>query len=505
MGQREVRPVACLGVVLFISSFLLPCTLHAATHYVWCNAKGSGAGTNFTNAYTDLPTNLVRGDTYVVAGDSSCTFGTHFFRDPVSGTSVITVRYAQSSLDSGISGWQSAFATQPAQWNSLSSSVQWIFETGYYTMDGATGNGENAGTYGFRFLETTPAAPHGPWSIQLGEGGGGFTLSNVTIRHTEIDGGDCCVVPANVEGKDIAINGPGNNTVSNVTFQYLYIHDWGGTAFQINNWNTILVEHSVIARNRSSSSWHEEAYTCNPCANLTDRYNIYEDIQGTGIFVSGLSATMPGPSDNWQIYGDLMFATPACNDGGAGTGVPCQYGLGVVTDNNAFSNYGITNLQFYNNTIANISGGTRVGIFLAEGTSTILSAQNNLWWNCTGNMAQIYAKGGSSHDYNTFLNTAIEANTLLQAHEYQTSSGSADPFVSDVSKDFRLSSENVDPHLNDGILLSSSSPSGCSVGVNCYNIDPLGIVRGADGSSERGVFELTAGLDAPTNLQATVQ
>jgi hypothetical protein len=481
-----------MTLVTSLAALLLPCISSAANHYVWCKAAGASTGADFANAYTALPSKLIRGDTYIVAGSTACSFGSHTFNDALSGVAVITVRYAQADTDSGVPGWQSSFATQPAQWDSVSSAVQWIFATGYYTMDGMVGSKENAGAYGFRLRETTPATPHGPWYIELGEGGGGDTVSTVTLRHIEIDGGDCCVVAANLEGKDIAINGPGNNTVSNVTMQYLYIHDWGGTAFQINNWDTILLEHSVIARNRSTTSWHEEAWTCNPCVNLTDRYNVYEDIAGTGMIVSGLSTVMPRASSNMQVYGDVFISTPACNDNGAGTGVPCQYGLGIVTDNNAFSNYGITGLQFYNNTIANISGGTRVGVFMPQSTSTITLAQNNLWWNCSGNYAQIYARGGMSHDYNTFLNTAIEAsNTTLQAHEYQAPTGAANPFLSVNTKDFHISSETMAPHLNDGIPVALP-----------FNTDMDGNVRGADGTWERGAFEFSIGvaLKPPQNL-----
>ena len=47
---------------------LLFCTpVQAANHYVRAGATGSADGTDWTNAFTDLPATLTRGDTYFVA------------------------------------------------------------------------------------------------------------------------------------------------------------------------------------------------------------------------------------------------------------------------------------------------------------------------------------------------------------------------------------------------------------------------------------------------------
>ncbi|MGD1082667.1 MAG: hypothetical protein ABR881_30500 [Candidatus Sulfotelmatobacter sp.] len=70
----------------------------------------------------------------------------------------------------------------------------------------------------------------------------------------------------------------------------------------------------------------------------------------------------------------------------------------------------------------------------------------------------------------------------------------AQPFSSPGAKTFTLSSETIDPHLNDGTTLPAP-----------YNVDPLGLTRGADGTWERGAFEFVNGGGAPappTDLQA---
>ena len=53
----------------------------------------------------------------------------------------------------------------------------------------------------------------------------------------------------------------------------------------------------------------------------------------------------------------------------------------------------------------------------------------------------------------------------------------------------------------------SNTPSGCTSGTNCEDTDPLGVVRGTDGTIDRGAFQIggTGGAPAPpTNLTANV-
>ena len=108
------RPAKCVipWCIFLALMFVSPAVCFAANHYVWCGAGGSGSGNDWSNAFTDLPVSLVRGDTYVVAGNSVCRYNFHLFNDAVSGTSVITVRKANAAQDSGVAGWQSSFETR---------------------------------------------------------------------------------------------------------------------------------------------------------------------------------------------------------------------------------------------------------------------------------------------------------------------------------------------------------------------------------------------------------
>src|SRR3989304_8100596 len=71
--NRNIHPwilVMPIKVLLFlvISATLFVSPLFAASHYVRSGASGSGNGSDWTNAYTTLPSSLIRGDVYYVAG-----------------------------------------------------------------------------------------------------------------------------------------------------------------------------------------------------------------------------------------------------------------------------------------------------------------------------------------------------------------------------------------------------------------------------------------------------
>src|SRR5947199_10429256 len=71
----------CL-VLLSLVALVLPTTSWGANRYVRAGAIGNGSGSDWTNAYPDLPSSLVRGDTYYVAAGN---YGVHDFVDTESG------------------------------------------------------------------------------------------------------------------------------------------------------------------------------------------------------------------------------------------------------------------------------------------------------------------------------------------------------------------------------------------------------------------------------------
>lgn len=171
----------------------------AASHYVWCAASGTASGADFTNATTDLPTSLTRGDTYIIAGSVSCNYASHTFQDVESGTTLITIRKAQAVNDSGVAGWQASFASAVAKWTESTDADPaheggshfsfWRICRSYYTLDGITGTTDPIGGVGGQgFLLSSPNR-FSTGLIYVSTNGcgaaGNVTLTNITIAHVE--------------------------------------------------------------------------------------------------------------------------------------------------------------------------------------------------------------------------------------------------------------------------------------------------------------------------------
>lgn len=213
----------CTVVLLFLFAFQN--VSQAANHYVWCGASGGKTGADFTNAYKDLPSSLTRGDTYYVAGDPTCTYGPHTFNDTESVNSVISV-IKVTSTQSGVAGYTSAMATNPATFKVATkadpetfSFPEWPICNSYYTIDGVTGSVDPvAGPGGQGFvLSSSGYIPQGHVYISTNTCASGTakTFTNITIHHVEIrTNGTDTYQPVTVTGCSYA---GGNATITTNT------------------------------------------------------------------------------------------------------------------------------------------------------------------------------------------------------------------------------------------------------------------------------------------------
>jgi len=424
----------------------------AATKYVWCGATGTGTGADFTNAYTDLPS-LVRGDTYVVAGSTTCTYPEHNFNTAESGTTLITVRHANATDDGGVAGWQASFGTATAKW----SSARWIFRQGYYLMDGRFGTPGTAGSFGFLLQHDLSVSQLSAAFVFFGNGDP--TTNNITIKYVEIDGVACCSIPDATQGTN-AFECGRESTGNAVLFDHVYAHDLTGGPFIFADWSNVTIQYSWFARNRSTPAQHSEGISANNLDNLISRYNVWESISGTGVWVA-----LNFLNDNWQIYGERVFAVP---NQGRCDATGCAYGSGALTTN-AISPDGLTNLKFYNNSFSGIknTAGNASGVHCLGGTiCTAWDVKNNLWWD-SGD-ADLGLPG--EHDYNTLLDTSKASGITLGANDSETPTGASNPFVNSAAKNFHLIANTTA-----GTNLSTP-----------YNFDPDGVVRS---TWSRGAFE----------------
>lgn len=99
--------------------------------YVRDGASGSGDGSNWTNAYDDLPAALSRGIAYYLADGS---YAAYVVDDPLSGTTPITIRKATDQDHGAASDWSSGYGDGTATFTSFR------FATGYVSLSGWNGS-----------------------------------------------------------------------------------------------------------------------------------------------------------------------------------------------------------------------------------------------------------------------------------------------------------------------------------------------------------------------------
>ena len=432
---------------MLLTACMLPALSNAANQYVRPGAAGRNDGSDWTNAYTNLPATLRRADTYYLAGGS---YGNRVFADATSGSTPITIKKATVADHGTETGWQSTYGTTQALFGNIS------FKTSYYTFDGVSGGGPGNWETGFGFkVQGTNHTIDFP-----------AVVSDITIRHTDIQGGG----RAETSDTDLLYL---VNKFSRITVSYCFLHDTSRTMILTwpANGDGFVIEYSKFARNGNAE--HREAWSAGTDSNVVVRYNLFEDIMGTG-FIAIVNNN--GDATNWDIYGNVFYWTGRYTDGIINTGVI----MNRYDGSSGPISVRAVNWHIYNNIIANIRGGSFTASIAPEGPLSTYVVQNNLWYN---NVASS-GSGGSTVDYNWYYGNG--SNGASGAHDVV---GSGNPFV------------DAQPWLTGNWALKApiagiplSSP---------YNLDWNGKVRGSDGTWDRGTVEFAGQavpLAAPTNL-----
>jgi len=460
---------------------------------------GAGCGNNWTSAYTDLPTSLVRDATYYIADG---TYGGHEFNDNENGTQYITIKKAVNEGDGGCSGfnchgtdigWIIDMGDGVAEWVLDNSQSSLHFQTGYFIFDGVTGGGPGnwdggLTPHGFKIYPDSGADTSSFHLIlmQNSEDPDDPQPDFIEIKHCELTSPYRQSGSATYIGdQDYAIyqnlqwwewDGPSprdqNQGPRNVTISYNYIHDVSVQIhhIQAQDW---IIEYNYLVRNDvdwigGNPSNQGTALFDYGSDNMTIRYNIWEDISGTGFIDSKKNAF----HDNygWEIYGNVFYHTLGYTyAGGTGNGV-IVVGATVCTVINPCTT---NDMKVYNNVFINILGGS-VGIFF-EGTETLNNwTYNNIFYNTDRNWLGLFF--GVNHSHNMFIdNTGGWNDATLAASESGTGyAGTGDPFIDWQNGDFGLSSP-TDAGKDD-----LGSP---------FDIDMFGNVRGADSNWDRGAIE----------------
>jgi hypothetical protein len=413
-----------LGFILFLPSLVSA----QDYHYVRSGAAGSNDGSDWNNAWTQLPQSLQRGHTYYIADGN---YPSYVFDDTESGSQYIYIKKATQSDHGTDTGWGSGYGDGTA---TFSGGIAFVSD--YYEMDGQVRGSDWQSGYGFKVY-------HG--SIDLFYGGDGDS-DNLIFRYVEVEG-----LGIDNPAHDDGIYAPVGNF--NIIFSHCYLHDFGRTPILTGSADSWIIEYSYIARNSNDPYYHSEALADTNSDNFVIRHNIWADIEGTGYIIALNRGSGVGYVDNWEIYGNVFlynYDIPFNRDG-LGDGA-----IAVINEQIP------RNWKIYNNAFINLPGlSSRITLGLEMGGGSNNVAYNNLWYDCsTAN------HWGVTADYNYYINTNHDSEPNEQV-------GSSDPFVDWINGDYHLKTPT-----ESGFSLSSP-----------YNVDMDSVIRGDDGVWDRGAYE----------------
>jgi len=511
--------------------------------YIYAAANGSGNGSSWTNAYTGFgtgtgkvnPASMTRGVTYWIAAGA---YGAQTFSSAASGTTVITIEGATTASHGPASDWSDSYAGTATLIGDS------YFTTGYWTVNGQPvpgcsyphGSGDSGDAcYSIHF-----------WNKSDGANQAIGITSNLTLEYVEIEGtGEGFPNNSSTYDRCTSCYGNWNDyaietsfAISNLYVGYSYLHHTGNTQIQMNGGtgssisNNCTFEGNWISYNHTGQNAnHDEAFAI-LCNNMTVRYNVLQDICGSGLIVDA-SADENFTMSNWYVYGNIFFSDaaylalwPTLSKYAVGT---IDQGVLVLGDDNV-DNPNTEQLTgtflFTDNTIANFTNGTDCsGTYSTQdvgatpaiyGAATVI-IENNLHYatSCQyGNYNPLcgMTSGGCTEDYNA----SWQGDSTLT--QWQTCSGSGcgnsdtagphDYNVSTLTPTGPFGTTQPATTIA-GYGLTTPDPFSSHAGATLgspYNLDMLGVTRGANGTWDRGALQIGGGdpPPAPTNLAATV-
>jgi hypothetical protein len=405
MNNKIIRLLIMIMVII-----VFPASLLAANHYIRQGSTGSNNGSDWTNAWTELPENLVRGDTYYVADG---TYGAHTFNDAESGATYISIKKATATDHGTDTGWQSSYGDGQAIFKGLINFIR-----GYYIWDGITGSGSNYNSYGFKIVPLScPSA-----SQLLGIPGIGYSsnqVKNVRVSHAAMI--QCGVGDGTYNQVGIySLAKDASSASSDITISNNYLSNASSNMLmrQARNWT---IANNYFDGNWSSADNHGQQISPATSSSIYLYNNIFKN---SDTFIIG-AHNEGGGNSYWLVFNNIAI-------GGA---LSAGFAMGESGETN-----GLVSSHFHNNTFIDVDFGGRGAVFV--GTLTNVATQksyayNNLFYNCINprlDNADSTA-GAIVHDNNAYLScTGIYSS----AAESAPLIGSADPFVDLKSGNYRL-------------------------------------------------------------------
>lgn len=345
--------------------------LNAATNYIRRDATGSGTGTDWINAFTNIPGTLTRGDVYLIADGAD--YGSYNFNDPVSGSQYIRLQKATAAAHGTDVGWDDSYGDGQAVFRQIQ------IDRAYFIIDGATGTSNQA--RGIKIEHDSSVAGFGGIHTTLTFTDAGekhhIHLLNLELTQPESDKhGDASIYLYSAD-----TNGSWADPL--IVISNCYSHDIGGLNFKHNmgGWTVLVDNYFETCCGLDTSSHKELAKWDSTNSHYRITGNVFKDWQGfsvTGGLVIGGEGT-DGTMFDWQIWNNLFVWTPRTN-----SGVNIWSGGSRAIGGLDSSDTDHDDIHVWNNTFVNISDSTAANIFQNGTWSGVNTASNNLFVRCAG-------------------------------------------------------------------------------------------------------------------------
>jgi hypothetical protein len=490
-----------------VALFLFSCVLFsgqaafAACYAVGTTSAGDGSGSSWANRMKNLPTQLVRGDTYYLADGQ---YGSYSFDTPNSGGTTITIKKAQSydygrgsdGCSNDISaGWNaSSMGSGQAVWDEFYGGID-TPQPGYLILDG-NGRAAAPGIPGCGSSPSTRTSASdcglkivasqgqdSDFDIGQNNNDGQHRTPNWTIRYFEVQGGGDANSGTQSE-EEIRCRG----ACDNFLVDHVYFHDTGSDFFKIPWTTSFIVQNSYIKQNTSNAVAHGQLWFTEVAASGVDFHsNVIQDIQGTGIWVclTGCQAS------NWNIYNNVIWRPQGDTRPGVADGIFSCVNAGARC----------TGFKFIGNSVVNYAtdySGHMAVQCTSDSSGISVTWKNNLIYLADPSDAIGFNMCGGTltESNNTYLNNSPQGG--ISGTDIVVASGAPNPFVNWTGLNFRLASQTT--NVSGGATLAAP-----------FNVDAAGSPHpGSDGVWDRGAYQFTSGSappptpGVPTNLTGTV-
>jgi hypothetical protein len=444
--------------------FLFLCTglAHATNWYVRSSSAGSKSGADWNNAWSLSSINwssVNPGDTIWLAGGNyslSSSVAPTKGGNSTSGPIAIRRVLSTDSVPVAASGWNSSFDSQVV----ITPTTATVFSLTYpyLTVDGRVGVHDGSVT---------------PYGIKINyiagyTGATDIESTNDTVQYIEENGPGLDYFEKTTGSVTCTFGvtiGWNNGTLTGSSLNHNYIHD--SDTLLDGNGDGIVIEYNFLTRSGGNGGGcHGNVFYMGGTDTVGGilRYNEISQWDDEGIFMTPYPANSGGAT-NWKIYGNVF------HDGHHNPYVS-NYPMAICFR----SNFSGSGFEIYNNTFAVTTNGDGISNNDSTATCTGCSIRNNLAY-----QSGIDAIGTQSNNTNDNTNR----------------------FVSVSSQNYHLAQDTAA-----GYSLGTALPTGCTAGVNCYNIDPDGTLRGVDGVWDQGAYQLGGASNqpgAPTALQFQVK